>query len=559
MEDLALLSYTKELIYYIELSKIDALWMQYGIAWWDYGWLYDPWQTAADMIPLIVGSSHEPDYESKVNQWVVSLIAKMDRWKAMGERAVANKKTHADVNMRFQYDLGFGPVGYYYAFTANYSPLCDSMGATAKATCMRNTDTLMGKLVDFLSWWNNVYRPACESNRPDSAPGLWNVPQGDKIYDILQIYHLGAVQNDTELNELGNAGVNEILAQFEDLRTKFDGAPIDTVSDLIAAMGDTNDARFNLCTQDPNVAKQMTSYNMQEIEKRLYPYFGFQSRSFLEITITGSGLTFSQPGSYDRKKKFWTGNTLYNIGVVGTCGIPDQTPPFLSYGLVDARSDAALVGKPGITTQATLQTEIDCNFGQYVGANTMFQAGWALHASHLGLELGIYDSPLHLLGYYKGRGLRDNRLREDTCLHSSDPTMPEGQRHCTFEEAVQMMMELGYNRENAVFEAERYVITGGQALAYRLGDIYLQKLRKETADEITKAGFVFDPREFYNVILRFGGGDLIQSLTPLMKTYVKYATGKTILPSDFGSDMIPSKLYSTGNPEIGAGRDATCQ
>lgn len=567
MEDLMLSVFIKELDYYIQLSQIDALFMQYGISWWDIGWLYDPWQTAADMIPVLAGFSGKPDYASKVNTWLQSLDQKMVRWAAMAQRAVTAQKTHADVNMRIQYDLGYGPYGYFFAFTADYAPLCALMSGGDQATCNAAAASLMAKLANFLTWWNGVYRPACAANRPDATPGLWNVPQGDQIYAILQTYHTGADQNDTYVNALGNQGVQQILTQYDVLRTQVGGKKINSVAQLITALGDVNDDRFYICTQDPSVAANYTRINLADIDGKTPQLFGFQTRATTKVTITGSASTFNQAGNFDKKKKFWDSPSQYNVGVLGTCGPTglkkprtrgNVPPQYLAYDKVGAKSTAAHEGKPGHALQIPLSIEIDCGFARYTSANTMFVEGWALHSEFLGNELGLYTTPIEQLGNYQSRALRDNRLREDTCLHSSEATMPASQRHCTYAQAVQLMVSVGFSQGYAEFEAERYIIMGAQALGYRLGDIYLQQLRLQTKQTIEGAGFVFDPREFYNVILRFGGGDLIQTLTPLVDTYVKFATNQPILPTDFGSDLIPSKLYSTCNPQIGNGRDPTC-
>jgi hypothetical protein len=567
MEDMMLRVFIREIDYYISISQIDALFMQYGIGRWDSGWLYDPWQTAADMIPILLDFTTKPNYATKINTWLQSLDEKMERWSAFAQRAVTNRKTHANVNMRRQYDLGYGPYGYFFAFTIDYTPLCASMTGADRTTCLSRKTSLMSKLSDFHNWWNAVYRPACALNRPDSAPGLWKVPQGDVLYNILKVYHTGNKQNDTAMNALGNQGVQEIFTQYDILRTQIPGKKIDSVAQLITALGNLSDARFTTCTQDPSVAINLTRIDLADIDSKLSALFGFQPRSSLEVTVGGSSSTFFGTGVYDNKKKFWTAAGTYNVGVLGTCGLTglnkprtrgNAPPQFLAYDRVGAKSTAVHEGKPGRALQVPLGTEINCGFAISTLANTMFVEGWASHTEFLGNELGVYTTPIEQIGNYRSRALRDNQLREDTCLHSNESTMPVGQRRCTYQQAKQLMIDVGFSESYAEFETERYIIMGAQALGHRLGDIYLQKLRLEAKNAIVSAGYKFDARDFYNVILRFGGGDLAQTLTPLVKTYVKYATNQPILPSDFGSDLIPSQLYSTGNPIIGNGRDNKC-
>jgi len=125
--------------------------------------------------------------------------------------------------------------------------------------------------------------------------------------------------------------------------------------------------------------------------------------------------------------------------------------------------------------------------------NTAFAEGWALYAESLGGDLGLYTDPYQRLGHYDEEIWRALRLVVDTGLHEMGWTR---------EQAIDyMLMHSATSRTDATAEVERYIVDPGQALAYKIGQLTISRLR---AHAQTALGERFDVRDFHDQVLLTG-------------------------------------------------------
>ena len=127
------------------------------------------------------------------------------------------------------------------------------------------------------------------------------------------------------------------------------------------------------------------------------------------------------------------------------------------------------------------------------GGNTAYSEGWALYAETLGPELGLFEDPYQLFGHYNDEMLRAMRLVVDTGLHAYGWSR---------EQAIDYMLaHSAMSRTDATAEVERYIVDPGQALAYKVGALTLQRLRRQAEQAL---GARFDIRAFHRHVLDTG-------------------------------------------------------
>jgi uncharacterized protein (DUF885 family) len=127
------------------------------------------------------------------------------------------------------------------------------------------------------------------------------------------------------------------------------------------------------------------------------------------------------------------------------------------------------------------------------GSYTAFVEGWALYSERLGKEVGFYQNPYSNYGRLDDEMWRAVRLVVDTGIHYKDWTR---------DQVLQFMRDHSSANE-AYFQAEAdlYIAWPGQALAYKIGQLTILRLRKKAQAEL---GDKFDIRAFHDEVLGAG-------------------------------------------------------
>ncbi|HZI39795.1 MAG TPA: DUF885 domain-containing protein [Acidimicrobiia bacterium] len=147
---------------------------------------------------------------------------------------------------------------------------------------------------------------------------------------------------------------------------------------------------------------------------------------------------------------------------------------------------------PGHHLQLAIATELEGvpAFQRLAGGNTAYVEGWGLYAERLAAEMGLYTDDLERIGMLAADSWRSCRLVVDTGLHA-----------------------LGWSRQQAIdfmvanapvtvgeieVEVDRYIGMPGQALAYKIGQREIFRLRE---DARARLGDRFDIKAFHDVVL----------------------------------------------------------
>ena len=148
---------------------------------------------------------------------------------------------------------------------------------------------------------------------------------------------------------------------------------------------------------------------------------------------------------------------------------------------------------PGHHYQVAIQQEADIPEFRKAYFTSAFGEGWALYAESLGTELGMYTDPYQYLGRLNGEIERAVRLVVDAGIHY---------KGWSREKAIAYVLE---NQPVSAVEAEqrieRYMVTAGQAVSYKVGELKIIELRERAKK---KLGNRFDIKEFHDEVLKDG-------------------------------------------------------
>jgi uncharacterized protein (DUF885 family) len=148
------------------------------------------------------------------------------------------------------------------------------------------------------------------------------------------------------------------------------------------------------------------------------------------------------------------------------------------------------------------------------GFYSAYAEGWALYAEELGKEIGFYKDPVSDYGRLNSELFRAVRLVVDTGIH--DQNWSRGK-------VIEYMHANDTNDALAQTEADRYIAWPGQALAYKMGQLTIRKLREEARAQL---GPKFDIKTFHDEVLN-GGAMPLDLLQERLEGWIKQQAAAT--------------------------------
>lgn len=149
---------------------------------------------------------------------------------------------------------------------------------------------------------------------------------------------------------------------------------------------------------------------------------------------------------------------------------------------------------PGHHLQLAIQAELsDLHPISRESSFTAFIEGWALYSERLGKEIGFYQDPYQDFGRLSMEAWRASRLVVDTGMHAMGWSRPRA--------IAYMKDNTALSEHNVVAEIDRYIGWPGQALAYKIGELAISRLRARAESEL---GDRFDVRAFHDRVLEAG-------------------------------------------------------
>ncbi len=177
--------------------------------------------------------------------------------------------------------------------------------------------------------------------------------------------------------------------------------------------------------------------------------------------------------------------------------------------LVDDEAVAYHEGVPGHHLQISIaQTLEGLPKFRLHGFFTAYAEGWALYSEVLGKEIGFYQDPVSDYGRLNSEMLRAVRLVVDTGIHD---------KNWSRQQVIDYMHANDVNDALAQTETDRYIAWPGQALAYKMGQLTILKLRDEAKKQL---GEKFDLKAFHDEILN-GGSMPLDLLQERVEAWIK--------------------------------------
>jgi uncharacterized protein (DUF885 family) len=129
-------------------------------------------------------------------------------------------------------------------------------------------------------------------------------------------------------------------------------------------------------------------------------------------------------------------------------------------------------------------------FQRFSDGHNAFVEGWGLYGERLAEEMGLYRDDVDRIGMLAADSFRSCRLVVDTGLHELGWSR---------QQAIDFMLQHSpVPEDEVVSEVDRYIAIPGQALSYKLGQLEIQRLRRQAEQGLADR---FDIKGFHDVVL----------------------------------------------------------
>jgi uncharacterized protein (DUF885 family) len=326
--------------------------------------------------------------------------------------------------------------------------------------------------------------------------GLWSLPDGNAMYRHCIKNYTSTNASPDEIHETGLKEVARIKKEMELIISglKFNGSFKEFNHHL-----KTNPEFFYTKKEDlmngfRKILNKMDTH-LPSLFGRL-PEAGYDLIEMEEYRSASGPAAYYYPAPNDRTRPGYFYVNTFNL----------EARP--KYGMTALALHEAV---PGHHLQIALAQELEGlpEFRRDWGGATSYVEGWALYAESLGYQTGMYDDPYQKYGALSNEIWRACRLVVDTGIHHKKWTRQQAKEY------------MGTNTPNSehdiLAEVDRYIAFPGQALAYKIGEIKINDLKK-LAESSLDGKFIL--KDFHDTLL--GSGALpLEYLEILIKKWIK--------------------------------------
>lgn len=324
------------------------------------------------------------------------------------------------------------------------------------------------RLYDFIE---DEYIPAARETH-----GYWDLPDGDAWYAFRVKQNTTTDLTPNQLHQIGLREVDRIQDEMRKVMTDvgFEGSL---------------QSFFEHCKTNPDYYAQTEEELLEafrdlqsKLNKKIPALFDIFPEADYEIrpveafrAQSSAGASYQSPAPDGSRPGIFYVNT-YNLKAQPLFGMETLTIHEAS---------------PGHHFQISIAQEVETlpRFRRF-GGYTAYSEGWALYAESVGKEMGMFSDPMQWYGQLSAELFRAMRLVVDTGLHH---------KKWTREKAIDYMLSNSSMSEtDIVAEVERYMAIPGQALAYKAGQLAIQRMRDKSTQAL---GVNFNIKAFHREVL----------------------------------------------------------
>ena len=310
--------------------------------------------------------------------------------------------------------------------------------------------------------------------RDDDHVGLAWLADGADVYDRMIRYHTTLKLTPDQIHEIGLQQIEKLAGEYREL-----GQVVLGTSDVPEIFRRLRDDPALHHTDGADIVSASKTA-LAKATAATAGWFGIRPKAPCDVEETKTGaIAFYFPPARDGSR-----GGIFFMNTADPSG----------WGRYQIEATSYHEGVPGHHLQLAISTELDgvpeFRKRAFIAA---YGEGWGLYSERLADEMGLYSTPLDRIGMLEADSMRACRLVVDTGMHALGWSRQKAIDYMTGNSPMAV--------SQVVPEIDRYAVTPGQALAYMIGRLEIQRMR---ADAEMSLGSAFDIKGFHDTVLGSG-------------------------------------------------------